>query len=435
MRRLLSYQAAHDALTGLINRREFEIRLNAAFRSAHQDPSVTHVMVYVDLDQFKIVNDTCGHQAGDELLRQLTGLLQTRVRMADTLARLGGDEFGLLLQDCSLETATRIAENMRQAIRDFRFNWQGNVLQIGASIGLVELTHRTESIATLLSAADMACYSAKDGGRNRVQAYDRESASTRHRELRWVSRLTSANDDGRLDVVFQPIVPIEANGDTRPHYELLLRLRDEDGRTIMPDEFIPAAERYNVMPLLDRWVVERVLKEWVPSRRDGVIEAPYTLAVNLSGSTLSDQGFLESLIEQLEDLEPTPGVLCFEISETAAIANLANASYIMTELTSRGCLVSLDDFGSGLTSFTYLRNLPVHYVKIDGQFVQDVALDKVDRSLVEAIVKVGRSMGIHTVAERVETQAALDVLREIGVGYVQGYLLGRPAPMSEFPHK
>ena len=435
MRRLLSYQAAHDALTGLINRREFENRLNAAFRSAHQDESVTHVMVYVDLDQFKVVNDTCGHQAGDELLRQVTGLLQTRVRAADTLARLGGDEFGLLLQDCDLEAATRIAETIRQAIRDFRFAWQGNVLQIGASIGLVELTHKTESIATLLSAADMACYSAKDGGRNRVQAYDPESASTRHREMRWVSRLTSANDDGRLDLVFQSIIPIEAHGDARPHYEVLMRLRDEDGRTIMPDEFIPAAERFNVMPLLDRWVVERVLKELVPSRRDGVLEAPFTVAVNLSGTTLSDQGFLEALIEQLEEHDPTPGVLCFEITETAAIANLANASYIMRELTSRGCLVSLDDFGSGLSSFTYLRSLPVHYLKIDGQFVQDVARDKVDRSLVEAIVKVGRSMGIHTVAERVETQVAFDALRDIGVGYVQGFLLGRPRPIGEFPHK
>jgi diguanylate cyclase (GGDEF)-like protein len=392
-------------------------------------------MVYLDLDQFKVVNDTYGHPAGDELLRQITGLLQSRVRPVDTLARLGGDEFGILLQDCGADGALRIAENIRQAIRDHRFNWQGNVMQVGASLGLVELNGRTETIASLLSAADMACYSAKEGGRNRVQTFDPESASERHREMRWVSRLTSASDEGRLDIVFQPIVAVDTESGARPHYELLLRLRDEDGRAVMPNEFIPAAERYNVMPQLDRWVVEQALRDLVPSRRDGVTVAPFTVAVNLSGTTVSDLQFFDWLLEQIEQYDPTPGVLCFEITETAAIANLANASFIMRELTSRGCLVSLDDFGSGLSSFSYLRNLPVHYLKIDGQFVQDVANDRVDRSLVEAIVQVGRSMGIQTVAERVETQAVFDALKDIGVSYVQGYLLGKPTPISEFPHR
>jgi len=435
MKRLLSYQAAHDALTGLINRREFENRLNAALEATRADATIRHVVVYVDLDQFKVVNDTCGHPAGDQLLRQVTGLLQTRVRTADTLARLGGDEFGILLENCTLDQALRIAESLRQAIRDYRFVWQGNTMQIGASIGLVELTHHTESTAALLSAADVACYAAKDSGRNRVQIYDPESASTRHREMRWVARLTSASDEGRLDLVFQPVVPVAAASGRRPHYELLLRLKDEEGNTVLPSEFIPAAERYNVMPILDRWVVDRVLRDLVPSRRDGVHEAPYTLAVNISGTTLSDQVFLETLIRELEEYEPTPGVICFEITETAAIANLANASYIMRELTSRGCLVALDDFGTGLSSFNYLRSLPVHYLKIDGQFVQNVAEDPIDRSLVEAIVQVGRAMGIETVAERVERQEVFDVLEEIGVSYVQGFLLGRPAPMSEFPQR
>ena len=435
MKRLLSHQAAHDALTGLINRREFENRLNAAWTAAQRNPAVTHAMVYVDLDQFKVVNDTCGHPAGDELLRQVTGLLQSRIRAADTLARLGGDEFGILLQNCDLEVATRIAEGVRQAIRDFRFRWGDDTLQIGASLGIAEMSHETESMATLLSAADVACYSAKDGGRNRVHTYDPSTASARQREMRWVSRLTSASDDGRLDIVFQPIVPVAANGDTRPHYEILLRLRDDDGRVVMPREFIPAAERFNVMPILDRAVVQRVLKTLVPSRRDGILDPPFTVSVNLSATTLSDPGFLESLIEQLEEHDPTPGVLCFEITETAAIANLANASHFMRELTGHGCLVSLDDFGSGLSSFSYLRSMPVHYLKIDGQFVQDVAGDRVDRSLVEAIVRVGHAMGVHVVAERVETQEVFDALKEIGVGYVQGYLLGRPAPIEEFPHR
>jgi diguanylate cyclase (GGDEF)-like protein/PAS domain S-box-containing protein len=435
MKRLLSYQAAHDALTGLINRREFESRLNSAIESARTDPNVRHAMVYVDLDQFKVVNDTCGHPAGDQLLRQVTGLLQTRVRANDVLARLGGDEFGVLLEHCTPEQSLRIADSLRQAIHDLRFQWGSNTMQIGASIGIVEINHHTESVATLLSAADIACYSAKDGGRNRVQVYDPASASARHREMRWMSRLTNARDEGRLDIVFQPIVRVSGSAKTRPHYELLLRLLDENGSTVLPDEFIPAAERYNLMPSLDRWVVEKVLRDIVPSTRDGIEEAAFTVAINLSGTTLSDPGFLEFLVESLEAHEPTPGALCFEVTETAAITNLGHASYLMREMASRGCLIALDDFGSGLSSFNYLRTLPVHYLKIDGKFVQNVASDPIDRSMVEAIVQIGRAIGIETVAERVETVEVLETLRHIGVGYAQGFLCGRPAPISGFPHR
>lgn len=434
MRRLLSYQAAHDALTGLINRREFESRLNAALEAARADHNVRHAMIYVDLDQFKVVNDTCGHPAGDQLLRQVTGLLQTRVRANDVLARLGGDEFGVLLEHCTPEQALRIADALRQAIRDLRFDWGASTLQIGASIGIVEINDHIENVASLLSAADIACYSAKDGGRNRVQAYDSASASARHREMRWMARLTNARDEGRLDLVYQPIVRIAEPVAVRPHYELLLRLLDENGATVLPDEFIPAAERYNLMPSLDRWVVEKVLRDIVPSTRDGVDEAAFTVAINLSGTTLSDPGFLEFLIDSLEAHEPTPGVLCFEVTETAAITNLGHASYLMREIASRGCLIALDDFGSGLSSFNYLRTLPVHYLKIDGQFVQNVATDPVDRSMVEAIAQIGRAIGIETVAERVETPEVLDTLRQIGVGYAQGFLCGRPVPIATFPH-
>ncbi len=435
MKRLLSYQAAHDALTGLINRREFESRLNSAIETSVADHAVRHAMIYVDLDQFKVVNDTCGHPAGDQLLRQVTGLLQTRVRANDVLARLGGDEFGVLLEHCSPEQALRIADALRQSIHDLRFQWGTNTMQIGASIGIVEINHHTESVATLLSAADIACYSAKDGGRNRVQVYDPASASARHREMRWMSRLTNARDEGRLDIMFQPIVRLAAPARTRPHYELLLRLHDENGSMVLPDEFIPAAERYNLMPSLDRWVVEKVLRDIVPSTRDGVDEAAFTVAINLSGTTLSDPSFLEFLIETLEAHEPTPGALCFEVTETAAITNLGHASYLMREMASRGCLIALDDFGSGLSSFNYLRTLPVHYLKIDGKFVQNVASDPIDRSMVEAIVQIGRAIGIETVAERVETEEVMRTLRQIGVGYAQGYLIGRPAPMGEFPFR
>ncbi len=435
MKRLLSYQAAHDALTGLINRREFESRLNNAIESAHADPAIRHAMVYVDLDQFKVVNDTCGHPAGDQLLRQVTGLLQTRVRANDVLARLGGDEFGVLLEHCMPEQALRIADTLRQAIHDVRFQWGTSTMQIGASIGIVEINQHTESVANLLSAADIACYSAKDGGRNRVHVYDPASASARHREMRWMSRLTNARDEGRLDIMFQPIVRLAETSKKRPHYELLLRLLDENGAIVLPDEFIPAAERYNLMPSLDRWVVEKVLRDIVPSTRDGVEEAAFTVAVNLSGTTLSDPGFLEFLIDSLETHEPTPGVLCFEVTETAAITNLGHASYLMREMASRGCLIALDDFGSGLSSFNYLRTLPVHYLKIDGNFVQNVANDAVDRSMVEAIVQIGRAIGIETVAERVETPEVLETLRQIGVGYAQGFLCGRPAAIGNFPHR
>jgi EAL domain-containing protein (putative c-di-GMP-specific phosphodiesterase class I) len=253
--------------------------------------------------------------------------------------------------------------------------------------------------------------------------------------MRWMSRLTNARDEGRLDLVFQPIVRIVAAAEARPHYELLLRLQDENGQTVLPDEFIPAAERYNLMPSLDRWVVEKVLRDIVPSTRDGVEEAAFTVAINLSGTTLSDPGFLEFLIDSLEAHEPTPGVLCFEVTETAAITNLGHASYLMREMASRGCLVALDDFGSGLSSFNYLRTLPVHFLKIDGQFVQNVATDLVDRSMVEAIAQIGKAIGIETVAERVETAEVLETLRQIGVGYAQGYLCGAPAPISGFPHR
>ena len=435
MKRLLSYQAAHDALTGLINRREFESRLNSAIESARQNGAVRHAMIYVDLDQFKVVNDTCGHPAGDQLLRQVTGLLQTRVRANDVLARLGGDEFGVLLEHCTPDHALRIADSLRQAIHDLRFQWGTNTMQIGASIGIVQIDASTESVAMLLSAADIACYSAKDGGRNRVQVYDPASASARHREMRWMARLTNARDEGRLDIMFQPIVRIAESAKERPHYELLLRLHDENGAIVLPDEFIPAAERFNLMPSLDRWVIEKVLRDYVPSTRDGVEEAAFTVAINLSGTTLSDPSFLEFLIDVLEEHEPTPGVLCFEVTETAAITNLGHASYLMREMASRGCLIALDDFGSGLSSFNYLRTLPVNYLKIDGNFVQNVASDPIDRSMVEAIVQIGRAIGIETVAERVETPAVLDTLRRIGVGYAQGFLVGRPTTMAVFPHR
>jgi diguanylate cyclase (GGDEF)-like protein/PAS domain S-box-containing protein len=432
LHRALHYQASHDALTGLINRREFENRLTAAVESVRQDSASHQALLYLDLDQFKLINDTCGHPAGDQLLRQITGLLQSRVRNGDTLARLGGDEFGILLASCPLDQALRVAEQLRQAIRDYRFIWQDGVLAVGASIGIVEITADTPTVASVMSAADVACYSAKDLGRNRVQLYKPDNMPERHREMHWVSKLTRAADEGRFELFYQPIVPISGNAVGREHFELMLRLRDESGVLVAPAEFIPAAERYNVMPAIDRWVVRQALERVVHRISSGI--EPYTVAVNLSGTSLNDERFLEYLIAELSAVELVPGAMCFEITETAAIANLGNVVYFMRELKARGCHFALDDFGSGLSSFMYLKNLPVDYLKIDGQFIEHVTRDPVDRSMVEAISQIGKAMGIQTIAERVESAEVLAELGRLGIGFAQGYHIARPRSTAEFPY-
>ena len=425
LKRALSYQASHDALTGLINRREFDTRLRAAVPAA-QRGEATHALLYIDLDQFKVVNDTCGHPAGDRLLRDITGLLQSRVRASDTIARLGGDEFGVLLESCTVEQATRIAEGIRQGIRDYRFTWGAVTLSIGASVGVVQIRADTESVANLMSAADIACYAAKDEGRNRIHLYESDGLShPRHREMHWVARVTRAAEENRLELYFQPIRPI-AHG-RRAFYELLVRLRDDDGQLVPPREFIPAAERYNVMSVIDRWVVRRAI-EFLAAWRAQAPALPL-LAVNLSGTSLNEQSFIDFVMQQVEECGLAEA-LCFEITETAAVTNLSNVAFVMQELKRRGCRFSLDDFGTGLSSFSYLKTLPVDFVKIDGQFVRRVADDPVDRSMVEAICKVGRTLGIETVAECVEVQSVLDELGRIGVDYAQGFFLATPLPIE-----
>ena len=426
LKRALSYQATHDALTGLINRREFDVRLRDALIHA-QSGERHYTLLYLDLDQFKVVNDTCGHQAGDRLMRDVTSLLRARVRAHDTIARLGGDEFGVLLEGMTAAQAGRVADSVRQAIHNYRFIWAGSTLTVGASIGVVPINRHTESVAAVLSAADIACYAAKEGGRNRVHVYDGDGAVGRHRELHWAARLTRAVEENRLELFYQPIVPI-ANAGPLAFHELTVQLRDDDGRLVPAGEFIPAAERYNVMPAIDRWVILRALERLRAAPR-GPASAP-VLAVNLSGNSLSDQSFLEFVVEQAG----APDVarrLCFEITETAAVTNWSNALYFMKELQQRGCRFALDDFGSGLSSFMYLRTLPVDFLKIDGQFVAQVAANPIDRNMVEAICKIGRSLGIFTVAECVESEPVLAELKRIGVDFVQGYYLARPQPIAQ----
>jgi len=429
LQRALAYQATHDALTGLINRREFESRLNDALQAARDDASISHVLMYLDLDQFKVVNDTCGHQAGDRLLKQITGVVQTRIRTTDVLARLGGDEFGVLLADCTLETASRIAENLRQAIRDFRFVWQDRVMNVGVSIGLAEINGSAETLAAVMSAADVACYSAKDSGRNRVQTYKQSRAPERHREMQWVSRINQACDDDRLELLCQTIVPIRSGVEKLRHFELLLRMRDEKGELVQPAEFIPAAERFNLMPAIDRWVVRQACSR-LAYRRSDTERRPFMLAINISATTLNDEQFLDFVLSELANSDVSPGALCFELTEAAAMTSLAAATHFIRELRDRGCRFSLDDFGSGLSSFIFLKNLPVDYLKIDGQFMHNVTRDHIDRSMVEAIAQIGETMGIRTIAERVDSADVLAQLADIGIQYAQGHYIGAPQPVS-----
>jgi diguanylate cyclase (GGDEF)-like protein/PAS domain S-box-containing protein len=429
LQRALAYQATHDALTGLINRREFENRLNEALLAARDNRVLRHVLLYLDLDQFKVVNDTCGHQAGDRLLKQLTSVVQTRIRTSDVLARLGGDEFGVLLVDCTLETAHRIAENLRQAIRDFRFVWEDRVMNVGVSIGLAEIDGEVDTLDAVMSAADVACYSAKDSGRNRVQTYQQGRAPERHREMQWVSRINRACEENRLELLCQPIVPIRTGVEKLRHFELLLRMRDEQGQLVQPSEFIPAAERFNLMPAIDRWVVRQACRQ-LAHRRGDTRREPYVLGINISATTLNDEQFLDFVIAELAKADLAAGALCFELTEAAAMTSLASSTHFIRELRDRGCRFSLDDFGSGLSSFIFLKNLPVDFLKIDGQFMHNVTRDQIDRSLVEAIAQIGQTMGIRTVAERVDSADVLARLAEIGIEYAQGHYIGAPQPVA-----
>lgn len=431
LHRKLSYYATHDSLTGLINRREFEEKLSTTLRMVKSGVTRASALLCMDLDQFKVVNDTCGHSAGDLLLRQLAEVLQGRVRVTDVLARLGGDEFAVLLEDCPVDRAAEIADQLRESISQFRFGWRDSSMQVGVSIGIVPLTKNSDSVASLMSAADVACYVAKDLGRNRLHVYEEGDASERHQEMQWVARINSAREEDRFELFFQPIVPIGETVDDYPQFELLLRMRDEHDQLVGPSAFIPAAERYNLMPSLDRWVIHEVLESLVYREQPGT--EPHMLAVNLSGTTLNDAKFLDFLLAELSTAHVPDGALCFEITETAAIANLGAVVRFMRKLKDRGCRFSLDDFGTGLSSLTYLKNLPVDYVKIDGQFIRNVIRDRSDESVVDAIARMARALNVYTIAERVESRAVLTRLGELGISYAQGFFIAVPRPVSELP--
>ncbi len=426
----LAHQATHDALTGLINRDGFERRLARVLETTRTSQD-EHALCYLDLDQFKVINDTCGHMAGDELLRQLGYLLSATVRKRDTLARLGGDEFGVLMEHCSLRQAHQVANKIRSEVAEFRFAWATQTFRIGVSIGLVPITETSESVTTLLSAADSACYMAKDEGRNRVHVYhlDDTELARRRGEMQWVGRINQALEDDRFQLWSQPIIPIEGETGSAEHFELLLRLVDEKGQIVPPGAFLPAAERYGLSTKLDRWVVSAAFG-WL-SRNPELLARLHLCCINLSGATVADEEFLVFVQEQLELFKVPARRICFEITETAAIANLSRAMTLMETLKARGCLFALDDFGSGLSSFAYLKTLPVDYLKIDGTFVKDIVDDELDLALVRSIGDVGKVMGKATIAEFVENDAILSKLREIGVDYAQGYGVAPPTPITE----
>ena len=425
----LAYHASHDPLTNLVNRLEFEKRLALALHTAASQER-QHVVMYLDLDQFKIVNDTCGHAAGDQLLRQVGALLKEQVREGDSLARLGGDEFGVLLENCPMQEAIGIADKLRQCIADFRFVSEGNSFSIGASVGVVQVTDGMLNLTDILSAADAACYTAKEKGRNRVQLYRPHDSeiSMRRGELEWVPRLQRALQGGRFVLYSQQIMSIREHFPQTSHHELLVRMLDEHGKVIPPMAFIPAAERYSIMPMIDQWVVQNAFAAISALGPDCG-----TYAINISGTSIGDERILEFVREQFRKYVMPPRSICFEITETAAIANFDKAARFFGEMKSLGCLFSLDDFGAGMSSFGYLKHLPVDFIKIDGSFVKDVAHDPVAVAMVRAINDVGHVMGKKTIGEFVDGENVLRGLREIGVDFAQGNWISPPRPFPAKP--
>ncbi len=427
----LEYQATHDALTNLVNRRDFEKRLQRLLN----EKSVNipgHAMCYLDLDNFKVINDTCGHIAGDAMLRQLSELLSTVVRKRDTLARLGGDEFGILMEHCSLTRANAVAEKILSVISEYRFEWDDNRFAISASIGLVPINEISGTVNDVLSAADNACYVAKEAGRNNVHVFSPDDAELERRrgELQWVARINQALEADNFCLFYQDIIPVRGSAyKNRRHFELLIRIKTDDDY-ILPGAFLPAAERYNLSLLIDKWVLDTALN-WLASDKQ-ILDCVEHCSINISGHSLSNKAFLDNYVDAIAASAVPENKLCFEITETAAISNLTNAQAFISKLRDRGCSIALDDFGSGLSSFAYLKNLPVDIIKIDGAFIRDLKVDVLDYEMVSAINRLGKAMQKKTIAEFVECNQILHMLDEIGVDFAQGYGINKPRPLELF---
>lgn len=429
---MLRYQAQHDDLTGLVNRREFEVRLERSLKSV-KELRAQHVFCYMDLDQFKLVNDTCGHAAGDELLRQISVLLANRMRDRDTLARLGGDEFGLLLENCSLSDASQITNTLLKIVHDYRFMHDDKIFNIGVSIGMVVINGSFSSVSEIVHAADSACYSAKKAGRNQSFLFSAGDIEVEQRrsQVEAISDITDEIDDEQFILYCQPIVPLSLNVPSNYHYEVLIRKISLDGSIILPTSFIASAERYHLMPNIDRWVIKNTFAAYREMLDKSLEKCNYVFSINLSGTSLGDKSLLGYIREQLAVYAIPPTAICFEITETSAIVNLKNTIQLFSALRKLGCSFALDDFGSGMSSFTYLKNFEVDYLKIDGAFVKEMHINKIDHAMVRSIHSVAEAMNIKTVAEFVENEEILKELKTIGVHYGQGMHIGSPVAIKK----
>ncbi len=417
----LSWNASHDPLTRLANRREFENQVSQVIEACIHHHA-THILLFLDLDQFKIINDTCGHAAGDELLKQLSSLLETEVRKSDTLARLGGDEFGVLLRECNLEKGKEIAEHLRKIVEDFRFERNNKVFRVGVSIGLVQIKQNS-TVEELIRHADIACYQAKAAGKNRIHIYQDKEGQEKEGELLQFNRIVNALENNQFELFAQPIV--FAKSMQVHHYEILIRLRSEHGELILPNEFIPSAERYGIMSNIDRWVIRHSF-EWLATQEAGEIK----IAINLSGASLGDTQLPQFIAQLFDETKVNRQQISFEITETTAIANITQALKLINDLKKLGCIFALDDFGSGLSSFSYLKIFPVSYLKIDGVFVRDIIKNPIDYAMVQAIHQIGQVMQIETIAEYVENDELIAACQKMGINFLQGYGVGRPVPIS-----
>ena len=427
----LSWQSTHDSLTNLINRSEFEKLLGDAVLTA-KNYQEYHSLCYIDVDQFKIINDTCGHLAGDELLKEIAKLLNYACRKTDILARIGGDEFAVILYRCNLAQGLRVAQIIQEKIDQFNFVWQGKSFKITVSIGLGEINIDSDNIDSVINACHAACENAKDKGGNRVYVYhnnDQELAQQQS-QIKWLTRINEALTDNRFCLYYQTISSLNYTEKEGNHYEILLRLLDDNGELITPINFIPAAERYNLMPAIDRWVISNFFATLKQALLRGSANPKSIYAINLSGASVSDDKLINFLKEQFQFYQIPPEMICFEITETLAIANLNQAVQLIYETKNIGCGFALDDFGSGMCSFGYLKYLPVDYLKIDGQFIKDIAENPIDYAMVEAINRIGKVMGLKTIAEFVSSQTILEKIKEIGVDYAQGYHISHPKKLK-----
>ncbi len=424
----ISYQASHDSLTGLVNRGKFEEQLQQVIESAKYQ-NLSHVLFFMDLDRFKIVNDTCGHFAGDQLLKQISNLLEKNLRHSDVVARIGGDEFAVILENCPLLKAQEIANKICRTIQNYRFAWRENQFTIGISIGVVEIDAGSVSADRVLNDADEACYMAKENGGNKVHVYQKNGEIAKHSgEVRWVLDINRAFEDNRFRLFYQPIVPLTGDNNVN-HYEILIRMLDRKGNLIYPGSFLPAAQRYKLMPSIDRWVINTYFSFYVVNYQKRS-NKPVFCNINLSGLFLNEEFALEYIEDQFRQYQVPPETICFEITETLAIANFDKVIKFIQKLRNIGCRFALDDFGNGLATFSYLKNLPVDYVKIDGSFVKHMVDNMVDSAVVESINQIAHLMNIKTIAEFVESEVVFMKLKEIGVDFAQGYWIAKPAALE-----